>query len=74
VCGGNQRGVPAARRNIDQRRVTVKNQSVQCILGERVGERFEHRLVHGNVTIPAVRLLVWLNIYRYAHAAFKLTG
>jgi hypothetical protein len=40
----------------------TRSEAIERVRGGRIGERLEHRLIHGNVIVPAGRLLVWLKL------------
>ena len=50
--GGDQRGPAAAGADIDQPVAGIEVEMIEGATGERVGQRLDHELIHGNVMIP----------------------
>ena len=50
--GGDQRSPAAAGADIDQPVAGLEIEMIERATGERVGQRLDHGLIHGNVIIP----------------------
>ena len=55
--GGDQRSSAAAGADIDQPVAGLEIEMIERATGERVGQRLDHELIHGNVMIPAMKVV-----------------